>query len=391
MRILCVTPWFPANETDMTGRYILDSVRALAGRGAALHVLVCEPWRPAAFGRLHSDWRARPDQYAEVAGAVKVEGIKYLSAPRNMAPPLARTSFALRVGKRVKELAATFRPDIIHGHTEITAELLAQTGAARGLPTVVTLHGVNTAPALQQPAHLQRIGEALSSTTRVVLVGEPLRAPFHHICGDDSHFRIIPNGFTPPRDLPAPRTFTDTPTRFISVSNLHEGKGIDINLRALAEMQATQPQEWRYTVVGGGREMAALTALAHDLGLSDRVDFIGACAPDAVYGHLANADIFVLPSYREAFGIAYLEAMASGLLTIGVCGQGPADFITDGVNGHLVPPRDVTALAGLLRSAIQAPERSAALAREGQRTALGEFTWERHAAKLLDVFKEAIR
>jgi glycosyltransferase involved in cell wall biosynthesis len=391
MRILCVTPWFPVREKDTTGKYILDSVRSLAEYGAEFHVLVCEPWRPAAFGRLHADWRARPGSYAEVAGALKVECIKYFSAPRNMARQFARASFSLRVGKRVKELVASFRPDIIHGHTEITAELLAQTGAARRIPTVVTLHGVNTAPALQRPAYLHRIGQALSSTTRVVLVGEPLRAPFHHICGSDNHFRIIPNGFTPPQELPPPRRFTETPTRFISVSNLHEGKGIDINLRALAELRATQVNDWRYTVVGAGRELTALTTLARDLGLSDRVEFAGACPPDAVYGHLANADIFILPSYREAFGIAYLEAMASGLLTIGVSGQGPEAFIIDGVNGHLVPPRNVSVLKDLLLSAIQNPERSAALAREGQRTALDEFTWNRHAKKLLNVFEEALR
>lgn len=389
MRILCLTPWFPASREDTTGSYILQSLQSLGSLGHAFQVLVCEPWRPALFGRLHSDWRQKPGGSADFAPALTVERVHYLSAPRNLANQWSQRSFSLLVGSRLKKRIQSFRPDVIHGHTEITAELLAQTGAANGIPTVVTLHGINTATALQRPAHLRRIGRALARATRVVLVGEPLRQAFGEICGRDSHFRVVPNGFSPPSALPKPRDFRQSRIRFISISNLHEGKGIDIALKALAQLKPRIDKDWRYTVVGSGRERPALTALTEHLGLSDRVDFAGHAPQDKVYEHLASADMFILPSYREAFGIAYLEAMASGLLTFGVEGQGPQSFITDGVSGHLVAPRSVASLADAIGAALADPERSAAVAREGQRVALGGFTWKQHGEKLLKVFEEA--
>jgi glycosyltransferase involved in cell wall biosynthesis len=105
---------------------------------------------------------------------------------------------------------------------------------------------------------------------------------------------------------------------FVSVSNLHEGKGIDLNLEALSRLHRDGLTNWTYTVIGDGNQRADLQALVHEFGLDSKVEFAGARPHEEIPQYLAAADVFILPSYREAFGIAYLEAMAAGLLVVGV-------------------------------------------------------------------------
>ena len=107
---------------------------------------------------------------------------------------------------------------------------------------------------------------------------------------------------------------------------------------------------------------------------------------------LASEDIFVLPSYREAFGIADLEAMAVGLLTIGVTGQGPSQFIRDGENGHpFAPAMSKAFLVVALRDVLTGDcQRWRKIAREGQHTARNAYTWDHHARQLVSVDEQAI-
>ena len=177
--------------------------------------------------------------------------------------------------------------------------------------------------------------------------------------------------------------------RFISVSNLAEGKGIDLTLQALAALPGDTPRDWNYTIVGDGPQRPSLEKLAADLGLASRVTFTGAWPHGRIYEQLFAADIFVLPSYREAFGIAYLEAMAAGLLAIGVTGQGPGAFVTSGETGLLVEPRSVPDLAGALAWTLHHPEEARTLADRGRRRAITEFTWRKHGMAMSRVLAEA--
>ena len=139
-----------------------------------------------------------------------------------------------------------------------------------------------------------------------------------------------------------------------------------------------------------GRERAALESMAQDLGIGGQVRFVGAVGHDEVYAHLAQADVFLLPSYREAFGVAYLEAMACGLLAIGVRGQGACAFIRDGETGLLAEPRDVESLVACLQKVLDRPDEMQAVAAAGRDLVRSEFTWRRHAEKMAAVLQEVI-
>jgi glycosyltransferase involved in cell wall biosynthesis len=103
---------------------------------------------------------------------------------------------------------------------------------------------------------------------------------------------------------------------------------------------------------------------------------------------LAEADVFVLPSWREAFGVAWLEAMACGLLVVGVRGQGPAIFIKHEETGLLVSPQDIDDLAACLRRILDDQRGMQALAHQGKIDIHRNFTWPAHAVKLAAVCAE---
>lgn len=386
MRILCVTPWFPAFPGAQSGNFILDSVNALQTLGHSVKVLVAQPWHPGWGGLLHSDWgrlRLRPETHAASLG---LEQVGYPSIPRNYLRALSDRLFEWRVRPAIERAAQSFKPDVILAHTELVGRAAVAARSATGVPVAIVLHGINTTPRLNAPDQLCAVGKALAAADRVVLVGEPLRAHFAPIAGRTDHFRIVYNGFFPPADAACgERGAWGSPLRFISVSNLHEGKGIDLNLQALGKLHRQGQGGWSYTIVGDGRERAVLEAMARALGIAGQVQFAGAVDHAAVYGYLAQADVFVLPSYREAFGVAYLEAMACGLLTVGVRGQGPSAFIRDGDTGLLVEPKDVDSLAASLQKAFEHPAEMQTVAAKGHDFVHGEFTWQRHAEKMTDV------
>src|SRR5205823_6309831 len=139
-------------------------------------------------------------------------------------------------------------------------------------------------------------------------------------------------------------------------------------LHAIAGLSRDRPRVTGL-IVGEGPERAGLEALAASLGLGNRVRFTGSLDTARVFGHLKSARVMVLPSVREGFGIAVLEAQAAGAVPIVVRSPTSAapDLIRDGVDG-LVCEASAEALAGAIRQLLSdAPER-AALARLASET-----------------------
>jgi glycosyltransferase involved in cell wall biosynthesis len=145
----------------------------------------------------------------------------------------------------------------------------------------------------------------------------------------------------------------------VAVGRLIRQKGFDLLLRALARCEGAG-RKARLVIVGEGPERCALEALAHELGIAERVLMAGFVAdPSAWYAH---GDVFVLPSRWEGFGHVIVEAMACGLPVVAFdCPYGPVDILGDGEGGILVPPDDVSALAATLDQILGDADRRAGL------------------------------
>lgn len=151
----------------------------------------------------------------------------------------------------------------------------------------------------------------------------------------------------------------------VGVGRLSRQKGFDLLMRALPWLEDSSV---RLVVLGDGPVRGALESLAAELGLAAKVLLPGFVDDPASW--LAHADLFVLPSRWEGFGHVIVEAMACGIAVLATdCPHGPADIITDGVDGRLVPPHDPRALAEGIAALLASPGVRSELAAAGQRTA----------------------
>lgn len=164
----------------------------------------------------------------------------------------------------------------------------------------------------------------------------------------------------------------------IGIGRLIRQKGFDLLLRALAKCEGAGRRA-RLVIVGEGPERPALTAIAAELGVADRLLMPGFIADSAAW--YAHGDLFVLPSRWEGFGHVIVEAMACGLPVIAFdCPYGPVDILGDGEGGILVPPEDVDALARSIDSLLGAQEARNRLAADALRVA-DRFSQQRIAGQ----------
>ena len=127
----------------------------------------------------------------------------------------------------------------------------------------------------------------------------------------------------------------------------------------------------------GGRPYAQRLLELIPAELRDRMSFEGPLDQDQLAGRLRRAHLFVHPSvWEEPFGMAVLEAMATGLPTIATWGGGIPEFLTDGADGLLVERGSTDALCAAMQALLDDPERAAGLGRRARETACERFTWD---------------
>jgi glycosyltransferase involved in cell wall biosynthesis len=149
--------------------------------------------------------------------------------------------------------------------------------------------------------------------------------------------------------------------RLLALGRLHPNKGFDLLLRALARLP---PGTAHLSLAGEGPERERLTRLARELGVADRVAFLGWRADAGAL--LAACDALVCPSRHEPLGNVVLEAWSAARPVVAAAAQGPTELIRDGETGLLVPKEAPEALAATLAALLADPARAASLAAAGR-------------------------
>jgi phosphatidylinositol alpha-1,6-mannosyltransferase len=200
-----------------------------------------------------------------------------------------------------------------------------------------------------------------------------------------------PVHFNPARDTGALRRrwgVGDAPI-ILTVARLVPHKGQDMGIRALAMLARDFP-ELRYIMVGEGHDEQRLRALARELGVSDRVGFVGAMRDDELPEAYATSTIYLGASRVdrdinvEGFGISFLEAGASGVPSIAGDSGGVRSAVRDGETGIVVPPTDVEAIADTIRSLLVNAERRKKMGQAARRAVETHYNWDRVARDTRD-------
>ncbi len=168
------------------------------------------------------------------------------------------------------------------------------------------------------------------------------------------------------------------------VGRLRIRKGVEVLLEALARPELAS-RSARLLVAGDGEHRARLERRARDLGLGDRVRFLGRRDAGGVRRLLAGARALVVPSIYEGMPLVVLEAMEAGLPVVASAVSGIPEVVVDGETGWLVPPEDPVALAAALERALADPEESARRGAAGRRRLDARFRPEAAVRTWLEI------
>jgi phosphatidylinositol alpha-1,6-mannosyltransferase len=178
----------------------------------------------------------------------------------------------------------------------------------------------------------------------------------------------------------------------LTVARLTQHKGVDIGIRVVAALGERFP-DLGYVVVGCGSERTALESLARELGVGDRIRFLGA-VPDSELPAAYNlGEVYlglsrIMPDRVEGFGISLSEAAASGLPSVASRTGGIPDAVHDGQTGFLVDPNNLEEVCHAVRILLDNPDRAREMGCAGRRAVETYYNWDRVAGDLLRIGRE---
>lgn len=248
-------------------------------------------------------------------------------------------------------------PDVVISFQEVPNIEVLLSLAGTGLPVIACEH--NEPRCYPIPRRWQVLRRLLYPRARAVVVLNDDIARWSRSILPPWPAVTIANPLEPaPLPQPAPAGWLGTRT-LMAVGRLVPQKGFDLLIAAFARIAVAHPQ-WRVTILGDGPERSALEAQVAAEGLTERILLVGEVAEPRAY--LGQADLFVMPSRFEAFGMTLVEAMDAGLAVVSfACASGPPEIVQHDVDGLLVPPGDVPALAAALGELMADDERRSLL------------------------------
>ncbi|MGX6446551.1 glycosyltransferase family 4 protein, partial [Patulibacter sp. S7RM1-6] len=338
--VLTLSWEYPPVVEGGLARHVAGLSAALVGRGTDVRVLTRGP-------------RALP--LASGPDGVAVERVARAAPPAGLDAFLAWVDALgddlLAAGRRA---AADRRPDVVHGHDWLVADPAATLAEELGVPYVTTVH------ATEHGRHRGWVGEEPQATIHAADVRMIERADAVLVCSAfmrrhvldvfgaaDEDVIVVRNGLTPPAPVAADdvaalraRLAPGGEPIVLLAGRLVYEKGFGVALEAYRRVLDAGGPDARVAIAGEGPHGDELRALAERLGTGDRATFLGWSDDATLPALYAAADVCLVPSLYEPFGLVALEAMRGGCAVVAAATGGLREVVADGT-GLRVPPDDV--------------------------------------------------
>jgi teichuronic acid biosynthesis glycosyltransferase TuaC len=399
VKVLVVAEFYPSRSDPVMGIWAHRQALAARDAGADVRVLVLHrlvPPRsafsagPAAAASALAGLAREPR--SQVRDGLQIGYVPYISPDRRRSYAAWGKWAAPSLGVAMARLHRTFPFELVHAHNAVPAgDAVRRVRALRATraPLVISVHGGDVLyTAAQVRAGADTVRDSLGAA-RLVLANSEGIAELSRSHGA-RETRVVHLG----TDLPAiarPARRGAAPPALVTVAHLVARKRHADVLRALAVLTPRHPA-LRYAIVGDGPERPALEALAARLEVAERVDFHGQLPPQEAIELARRCTLFVMPSTEEAFGVAYVEAMAGGVPAIGCRGEpGPEEIAAAGDGLVLVPPGDIERLTQRIGELLSDPHRLHEARQRARQTVAANFTWERCGQQTIEAYERALR
>ncbi len=395
MNILIHSHIFPNSYKSASGYFVYYPAQELVKLGHQVTVVSPVPYVPFFINSKFSWYN-----YKFVKKEINRDGLRilyprFISIPKNKLYYL-RGDFIYYCTKNLyKNLFASEQFDIIHCHVPLPDGYVGlKLRNKYNIPYGVTIHGGNIYKRVRENRlnHL-KIKNIIESADFVGIVSEKLRllVKQNGIYPKDETCRVIHNGINPPtisKDIQWPDADPKS-IRLLTVCHTIKRKGIGEVLHALSAIRS-KFETLRYYIIGDGVDLQYFKNLAKELGVDDICYFLGAKSNAEAMDYMKACDVFVLPSWNEAFGVVYIEAMYFGKITIGSKGEGIDGLINDGENGFLVEPKNPKELQNKLEYILPRLKNLKYIEENARKTVWPEFSWRNNVQQYLELYTQAI-
>lgn len=389
MKVVVVAEYYPREAEPTLGIWAHRQAVAAREAGAEVRVLVLQrlvppkaAFRSGSIGQLLAP--LRQSRRAELDG-IQIEYVRYIAPPRQMSYASWGRWAARPLRRALRRLRKDFPYDLLHAHYAAPAGDACRR-ADRKRPLVISAHGGDVLVLARHYRGGERTVRRAFKRAGLTLANSRGTGALCLKLGADE-VRVVHLG----TDLPQKKVKRRKRPALVTVGNLVARKRHADVLRALWLLRDSYP-ELRYVVIGDGPERKTLKRLVKRLELSKRVKLLGALDHEETLKQCWRCSLFVMPSTEEAFGVAYIEAMAGRLPAIGSIGEpGPEEIVRCGEGMRLVPPGDIERLAARIDEILRDEHTLTELGLRAQNTVKEHFSWKHCGEQTVDAYREALR
>jgi glycosyltransferase involved in cell wall biosynthesis len=399
VKVVVVAEFYPSRRDPVLGIWAHRQAVAARDAGAEVRVLVLHRLVPpraslaAGPARAVSELAARVrEPRTQIRDGLTITYLPYVSPLRDRSYASWGAWAVPALALALRRLHRSFPFELIHAHNAVPAgdavRRVQHGPRSPHLPLVVSVHGGDVLyTAARGGAGAEAVARTLRAA-RLVLANSQGIAELAGAHGAEQT-RVVHLGAEVPAAVRAPRR--DGPSTLVTVGHLIARKRNADVLRALAVLEPRHPT-LRYAIIGEGPERISLEGLAVRLGVAERVEFHGQLEPSEAIEQARRCTLFVMPSTEEAFGVAYIEAMAGGVPAIGCRGEpGPEEIAAAGDGLVLVPPGDIERLTQRIDELLSDPQRLREAGQRARATVAAHFTWERCGRQTVSAYEHALR